>query len=207
VGIAHQSSAPFNPAATMSDYRRYFIPGGTYFFTIVTNHRRPLFSSNYNVQRLRSALATVKSELPFDINAAVVLPDHMHFLWALPPGNDKYPKGIGLMKVEFTRSLHDTSSLRRTTNRSRAKHRESDVWQRRFWEHTIRDEHDFDRHFDYIHYNPLKHGLVRCPHAWKATSFHHWVQKGVCDQIWGCNCIGRYSAPLDFSNIEHTVGE
>jgi putative transposase len=191
----------------MPDYRRYFIPGGTYFFTIVTNHRRPLFSSPTNVQRLRTALATVKSELPFEINAAVVLPDHMHFLWSLPPGDDRYSKRIGRMKVEVTRSLRDASVLRRITTRSRTKHRESDVWQRRFWEHAIRDEHDFDRHFDYIHYNPVKHGLVTCPHVWNATSFQYWAQKGVYEPYWGCNCMGRYSAPQDFSDIADTVGE
>jgi putative transposase len=95
----------------------------------------------------------------------------------------------------------------RSLSRSRQKHRESDVWQRRFWEHTIRDEHDFERHFDYIHYNPVKHGLVRCPHAWKASSFHFWVKRGVCDQFWGCNCSGRSSPLLDFSELEDTVGE
>jgi putative transposase len=191
----------------MSDYRRYFVPGATYFFTIVAHRRRPLFSSAQNVQRLRDAMTTVKNELPFYINAAVILPEHMHFLWTLPSGDDGYSKRIGRMKVEFTRSIQSNSRLRHGSTRSREKHRESDVWQRRFWEHTIRDERDFDRHFDYIHFNPVKHGLVSCPHFWTATSFHHWVEKGVYDQYWGCSCDGRRFAALDFSDIENTVGE
>jgi putative transposase len=98
VGIAHH----FLYGDVMSDYRRYFVPGGTYFFTIVTHHRRKIFSTADNIQRLREAIRVVKSELPFDINAAVVLPEHMHFLWTLPPGDDRYSKRIGRMKVEFT---------------------------------------------------------------------------------------------------------
>jgi putative transposase len=191
----------------MSDYRRYFVPGATYFFTIVTNRRRKLFLTPQSIQRLRDAVRTVKDELPFDINAAVVLPDHMHFLWTLPPGDDGYSKRIGRIKVEFTRAISSTSQLRRSVSKSRERHRESDVWQRRFWEHTIRDEHDFERHFDYIHYNPVKHGLVTCPHAWKASSFHRWVTKGVYDLKWGCNCSGRFSPEMDFSDIQDTVGE
>jgi putative transposase len=172
VGIAHH----FLYRYVMSDYRRYFVPGGTYFFTIVTHRRRRLFSTEENIERLRNAVCAVKHELPFDINAAVVLHDHIHFLWRLPPGDDRYSKRIGRMKVEFTRAISTTYRLRRGASQSREKHRESDVWQRRFWEHMIRDEHDFERHFDYIHYNAVKHGLATCPHAWRASSFHHWVK-------------------------------
>lgn len=191
----------------MSDYRRYFVAGGTYFFTIVTYQRRSLFADSQNVQRLRAALSTIKVEMPFDINAAVVLPDHVHFLWTLPPGDKNYSKRLGRMKVEFTRSLRGAGALPLTVSVSRKKHHESDVWQRRFWEHTIEDEHDFDRHFDYIHYNPVKHGLAKCPHEWEATSFHYWVKKGVCDRHWGCNCGERRCPVMDFSDIGDTVGE
>jgi putative transposase len=191
----------------MSDYRRYFVPGATYFFTIVTYKRRPLFADAVNIQRLRDSISIAKNELPFEINAAVVLPDHMHFIWSIPHGDDNYSKRIGRMKVEFTRMYHGRAELPRNVSRSRRKRHESDVWQRRFWEHTIEDEHDFDRHFDYIHYNPVKHELVSCPHAWTPTTFHHWVAKGVYDQFWGCNCNGRRAPLLDFSDIEDSVGE
>jgi len=193
----------------MSDYRRYFVPGGTYFFTIVTYKRQHLFASGANVQRLRRVIATVKKDVPFKINAAIILPDHMHFLWTLPPGDDQYSKRIGCMKVGFTNSLHGENVRLIRSSSSRTKHRESDVWQRRFWEHTIRDEEDFDRHFDYIHYNPVKHGLVSCPHAWEASSFHHWVVAGVYDRSWGCNCGDRRrtAKEFDFADIEDSVGE
>lgn len=191
----------------MSDYRRYFVAGATYFFTIVTYQRQRLFADSSNVQLLRQALAATKKELPFDINAAVVLPDHVHFLWTLPPGDVAYPKRIGRMKVAFTHALHGIAQLPGDVSPSRRKHHESNVWHRRFWEHVIRDEHDFDRHFDYVHYNPVKHGLVTCPHVWKASSFHYWVAKGVYDVGWGCNCVRRQSALMDFSDIANTVGE
>lgn len=201
VGNAHPTEEP------MSDYRRWYVPGGTYFFTIVTYHRRRLFDDEANVERLRAAVATVLKEQPFEIVAAVILPDHLHFLWTLPPGDDDYSKRIGRMKVEFTKSLNGISMPRMATSESRQKHRESDVWQRRAWEHVVRDEHDFDRHFDYIHYNPVKHGYVSCPHLWPYSSFRKWVDRGVYDQRWACQCEGRSPLPLDFTDIADTVGE
>jgi putative transposase len=191
----------------MSDYRRYFVAGATYFFTILTYKRHPIFANDANVQRLREALVSVKSELPFEINAAVVLPDHAHFLWTLPQRDDAYSKRIGKMKVAFTRSLRGAGMLPKYVSRSRRDRHESDVWHRRFWEHLIRDQHDFDRHIDYVHYNPVKHGLVSCPHAWKASSFHYWVTRGVYEATWGCNCGQRKYPEMDFSDIENTVGE
>lgn len=176
----------------MSDYRRFFVPGGTYFFTIVSNYRRPLFTDERNVQLLREAIADVKRELPFTINAAVVLPDHLHFIWSLPPRDDGYSKRIGLMKVRFTKSLRQNGrSPQEPTSKSRQKHRESDIWQRRFWEHTIEDEEAFDSFFDYIHFNPVRHGLVSCPHRWVASSFHFWVNREIYAPLWGCCCENR----------------
>ena len=191
----------------MSDFRRYFVAGGTYFFTIVTYCRRPILASDERITLLRRAIATVKRELPFDINAAVILPDHIHFLLTMPPGDDNYSKRIGRIKVEFTRAFRNTIKSPRQVSISRKRRNESDVWQRRFWEHLIRDDGDFDRHFDYIHYNPVKHGRVKCPHAWTATSFHHWVKRGVYDQGWACNCGARRIKSLDFSDIETSIRE
>jgi len=191
----------------MSDYRRYNVAGATYFFTIVTHGRRSIFANEGNVQRLREAIAAVRKELPFEFNAAVVLPDHLHFLWTLPVNDYAYSKRIGRMKVHFTQDYHGIAQLPGNVSLSRRKRRESDVWQRRFWEHLIRDEHDFERHFDYIHYNPVKHGLATCPHGWEASRFHRWVERGVCDRYWGCNCDGRQFPAIDFVDIADTVGE
>ena len=112
-----------------------------------------------------------KGKMPFDIRAAVVLPDHMHFIWTLPRGDKDYSKRLGLMKVKVTRSLNGVGNLPEHVSPSRRKHRESDVWQRRFWEHTIDDEDEFERFFDYVHYNPVKHGHTSCPHLWPYSSF------------------------------------
>ena len=156
----------------MSDYRRFFVPGGTYFFTLVAYQRRPRFAQPSDVQRLRDAVAFVQREQPFRFLAAVILPDHMHFIWTLPPGDSDYSRRIGRMKVHFTRSLSKvgnahptpTSAVRSEVgvSPSRRKHRDADVWQRRFWEHTIDEEGELHALLDYIHYNPVKHGVAAC---------------------------------------------
>lgn len=198
----------------MSDYRRYWVPGGTYFFTLVTHQRKPLFADPANIERLRQAATRVQHEQPFDFVAAVVLPDHMHFLWSLPPGDCNYAKRIGRLKVFFTQSLRETMQIatgrqdpsRYLTNNSRQKHRESDVWQRRFWEHTLDDEEELPNYLDYIHYNPVKHRLASCPHVWPASSFNRWVSQGLYDTQWGCSCQGR-DGTVSLPNIDDTMGE
>jgi len=189
------------------DYRRYFVPGGTYFLTVATYRRRPLLTDPNNLRRLRQAIREVKRDQPFEVLAAVVLPDHLHFVWSLPAGDDQYPKRIGRMKVLFTRSYRGQGVEPRAVSASRRKHRESDVWQRRFWEHTIRDEHECGRCLDYVHYNLVKHGLATCPHLWKASSFHRWVERTLYEPHWGCCCAGQEPAELDFSGIEGRAGE
>jgi putative transposase len=190
----------------MPDYRRYRVPGETYFFTLVTHERNPLFADSANVKRLREAVAIVQREQPFDFFAAVVLPDHMHFLWKLPPGDCNYSKRIGRLKVLFTRALHEEGHVDPETSASRKKHRESNAWQRRFWEHTLDDEQELSGYLDYIHYNPVKHGWASCPHAWKASSFHRWVSRGLYDIDWGCSCHGREGV-VALPNFESSIGE
>jgi putative transposase len=170
----------------MPEYRRAYIPGSTVFLTLVTYQRRPLFTSENAIAHLRHALHTVLLETPFQFVAGVVLPDHLHFLWTLPANDSNYSRRIGRMKVLVTQALRGKRTLPTTVSLSRQKHRESDVWQRRFWEHTIQDEADFQKHFDYLHYNPVNHGLVNCPHEWEISSFHHWVSWGVYEETWGC---------------------
>lgn len=173
----------------MPNYRRFYVPGGTYFFTIVTYQRQRIFANPEHISRLRKAVAIVKSEMPFTIIGAVILPDHLHFIWQLPQGDTAYSKRIGKMKVLFTQSLSQLEISKQENSLSRIKHRESNIWQRRFWEHTIRDEKDFNNHLNYIHYNPVKHHLVSCPHLWQYSSFHSWVKRKVLTNDWGCVCI------------------
>lgn len=194
----------------MPEYRRAHPSGGTLFLTIVTYERVPLFADPENVARLRRALTAVGHEWPFQTPAAVVLPDHVHFLWTLPAGDAGYSKRVGRLKTVFTKSLRSDGGPRtpsRTTSPSRQKHHEADVWQRRFWEHTIRDEDDLERHLHYIHCNPVKHGLVACPHLWPYSSFHRWVRSGSYAAAWACCCDGRRPPALDFTQIEQLAGE
>ncbi|WP_293099165.1 hypothetical protein [Moorena sp. SIO3I6] len=114
---------------------------------------------------------------------------------------------VSRFKVLFTRSLRGKRSFSVDVSASRRKHRESNVWQRRFWEHTIRNDHDLHRHIDYIHYNPVKHGLVSCPHLWEYSSFHKWVERGKYRPDWGC-CCGRNLPQIQaFSDLEDFAGE
>lgn len=191
----------------MPQYRRMRIPGGTYFLTLVTYQRQPLFADEENVAKLRRAIATIKQEKPFNIIGAVVLPDHLHFIWTLPPNDANYSWRVSRLKVLFTRSLNNYQSLPQKISYSRQKHREKNVWQRRFWEHTIRDETDLAHHLDYIHYNPVKHRLVSCPHLWQYSSFHRSVAAGLYTLDWGCSCGGKQPPHLDFKLIEDRVGE
>jgi putative transposase len=191
----------------MSQYRRIFVPGGTIFLTLVTYQRTPFFAEVENIIRLRVAVAKTIAEQPFKIIAAVVLPEHIHFLWTLPTDDSRYSQRVSRLKVLFTRSLRGRRALPETVSASRRKHRESDVWQRRFWEHTIRDEQDLQRHLDYIHFNPVKHGLVPCPHLWEFSSFHRWVEQGKYAKNWGCVCEGRQPVIPDFGAMTGLMGE
>ena len=172
----------------MPNYRRVYIPGGTYFFTIVTYCRRPLFINPDNIHLLRTAVARVQRKQPFKIIAAVILPDHIHFIWQLPPDDSNYSQRISRLKVLFTRAYKAKNPSNLEISISRHRHRESDIWQRRFWEHLIRNEADLQQHLDYIHYNPVKHGLVSCPHLWEYSSFSRWVDRGRYTLDWGCTC-------------------
>jgi putative transposase len=172
----------------MPNYRRVYVPGGTYFLTLVTYCRRPLFKEPSNINTLRSAIAKVKAQKPFEIIAAVILPDHLHFIWQLPSDDSDYSQRISRLKVLFTRSFKTNQSSSWEISASRLKHRESDVWQRRFWEHLIKDERDLQQHLDYVHYNPVKHGLVSCPHLWEYSSFSKWVRNDRYTPDWCCVC-------------------
>ncbi len=165
------------------DYRRVYVPGGTYFFTVVTYNRRPILSTPEAVEKLRKAFRYTMDRFPFAIVASVILPDHMHFIWALPPQFRDYSTCWRLIKSHFTRNWQPrgvTSVLA-----SRQKKGEADVWQRRFWEHMIRDDADLSNHVEYIHYNPVKHGLASSPAEWEYSSFMKFVEEGLYAVNWG----------------------
>jgi putative transposase len=163
------------------EYRRLFIPGGTYFFTQVTYCRRPILSTPEAVELLRSAFRYTIERYPFTIIASVILPDHLHIIWNLPPESSDYSTRWRLVKSQFSRHWHQAASQ----STSRQRHGEVDIWQRRFWEHLIRDETDLSNHVDYIHYNPVKHGLVSSPAEWKYSSFLKFVQDKLYPLDWG----------------------
>ena len=159
----------------MSQYRRTRIPGGTYFFTVVTFERRPFFADPTNVAHLREAFRTVKAARPFEMEAVVILPDHLHCLWRLPAGDDDFSGRWREIKKAASRRIAADANPRG----------ERSVWQRRFWEHALRDEADWRAHIDYIHYNPVKHGLAGRPADWPLSSFAQSVSKGWYEPAWG----------------------
>jgi putative transposase len=169
-------------------YRRVNIAGGAYFFTLVTERRRPLFRERAAVALFLDAVESIRSRHPFQVDAYVVLPDHLHALWTLPEGDAKFSTRWRLIKEAFTRAYMkaheapDRSESRRTKG-------EQGVWQRRFWEHVIRDDADFAAHLDYIHFNPVHHGLAAAPCDWPYSSFRTWMERGVYDATWGTDTI------------------
>ena len=135
----------------MPEYRRWFIPGSTYFFTVVTHERLPILTSELGRHCLRRAFVEVRARRPFDLFAIVVLPDHVHTVWILPQGDADYSLRWSQIKEQFTRLYLDEGGKEGPSTDSRARHRERAVWQRRFWEHTCRDEDDLVRCTDYLH--------------------------------------------------------
>ena len=164
----------------MRTYIRSRQAGGWYFFTVNLAERHNNDLLVRNVTSLRAAFRQVRSDHPFEIDALVVLPDHLHCLWRLPPGDDEYPKRWRLIKACFSRSIEGGEGI----SPSRARKGERGIWQRRYWEHAIRDEEDYRRHMDHIHYNPVKHGYVHGVREWPYSSFHRWVGRGDYPADW-----------------------
>lgn len=188
----------------MPNWRRAYVPGGTFFFTLVTDGRAKILRDPPGRPLLGSMLRRCQLRWPFTINAIVLLPEHLHAIWSLPAGDTAYPRRWAWIKSQFTRAWLELGGPERRVTAGRRRDRRRGVWQPKYWEHTIEDEDDFEQHFDYIHYNPVKHGHVRCPRDWPWSSFHRWVTAGVYEHNWAC---GGSKAKLDFSDIEDTVGE
>ena len=173
----------------MPDYRRNRVPRGTYFFTINLRDRRSDLLV-VEIAALRDAVRTELARRPFHIDAWVVLPDHMHCQWTLPEGDADFSGRMREIKAGFTRRI--ARQPERTIGTLRQ--RESGIWQRRFWEHTIRDERDYTAHMDYIHFNPVKHGLVKQARAWEYSSFRRCVAAGLYPLEWGGTGVMRFMA-------------
>jgi putative transposase len=171
-------------AEGMSDYRRVFVPGGTFFFTVVTDRRTRLFSDGAARTILGNVIRRCQGRFPVTIPAIVLLPDHLHTLWTLPLGDFDYSLRWGWIKKEFTKAWLAGGGSERPLSSAQQRERRHSIWQRRFWEHTIRDEDDLAAHFDYIHYNPVKHGHVASPRDWPWSSFHRWVRAGHYSFDW-----------------------
>ena len=171
----------------MPEYRRVKLKGSTYFFTLVTYQRQRIFSSPEPISLLTDSINRIKTYHPFIIEAYCILPDHIHFIWTLPEDDNNYSMRISQIKRRFTNEYSKRFEISIEKNESRQKRKESTIWQRRFWEHWIRDENDLNRHIDYIHYNPVKHGLVNSVKEWKHSSFFDFVEMGYYDPDWGEN--------------------
>ena len=182
----------------MSNYRRERLAGGVFFFTLVTAGRRPILTMDVARRCLRDAISEVRGKSPFGVEAWVLLPDHLHCIWTLPGGDVDFSKRWGLIKTGFSKRAKGMLEDASLESVSRRKHRESTIWQRRFWEHRIRNEEDYRRHMDYIHFNPVKHGLVECVRDWSYSTFHRYVQAGIYPVSWGSESV---------TNVDGEFGE
>lgn len=158
----------------MPNYRRLRQQGGTYFFTQVTGDRFPWLDGEIGRKALRNAIDSVRINHPFEVQGIVLLPDHIHCIWTLPQGEDDFPTRWRLLKTYVTNQL-------------KGRYPKDSIWQKRYWEHLIRDETDLENHLNYIHYNPVKHGLCKAPKDWAYSSFHRFVSQGIYPQDWGAN--------------------
>lgn len=176
----------------MSNYRRANIRGGTYFFTIITLRRMPILTEIPVRMALRDAITQTRLSHPFTIDAWILLPDHLHCILTLPPGDANFSVRWSMIKRLVSQRCGEEYSAADLSN-SRTKRKETGVWQRRFWEHQIRDENDFARHVDYIHWNPVKHGLVARVIDWPYSTFHRYVTIGAYLANWGLSEATEFS--------------
>ena len=164
----------------MVQYRRSHVAGGTFFFTVNLRDRRRALLINH-IDALRNIVRDVKAKLPFTIDAMVVLPDHWHAVWTLPPDDLAYSQRIRLIKAGFTKHL-----LREGVPIEKDASGEYKLWQKRFWEHTVHNDRDFETHVNYVHINPVKHGHVMRAVDWPHSTFHRYIEHGMLTPSWAC---------------------
>ena len=174
----------------MPNYRRSG-DGCLFFFTCVTHDRRPLFAAPAARRMLGEAMEATRAARPWVTEGIVLLPDHLHTLWQLPDGDADYSSRIGAMKKRFTRAYLAAGGAEAEVSASQRRQRCRGVWQKRFWEHRVRDAKDFRMHLDYIHANPVRHGLASRPGDWPASSFRRYVKLGWYEPDW----CGRVELP------------
>jgi putative transposase len=165
-------------------YRRIYNAGGSYFFTVNIAERSKRLLIEH-IDLLREVIKGVKQKHPFYIDAIVILPDHLHTIWTLPTDDSDYATHWMLIKSGFSRQLPRIERR----NQSRIDKRERGVWQRRYWEHCIKDDADYANHVDYIHYNPVKHGYVVRSTDWQYSSIHRYIRHGILPATWGSKVI------------------
>lgn len=170
----------------MTSYRRNFVSGGSYFFTANLADRRSRLLTD-NIALLRAVFRDVRARHPFAIEAIVVLPDHLHAIWTLPEGDANFSTRWRLIKSAFSRALPHGERV----SPSRRGKGERGMWQRRYWEHTLRDADDFQRHADYIHFNLVKHQHVGRVKDWPYSSFHRMVRLGIYPEDWAGDAWGE----------------
>ncbi|SES76676.1 putative transposase [Nitrosomonas marina] len=164
----------------MSNYRRLWYPGGAYFFTVNLLKRQGNDLLTRHIGLLRASVATVRKAHPFVIHGWVVLPDHLHCVIELPSNDMNFSTRWRLIKMGFSKGLPQEE----IRNASRTRRGERGIWQRRYWEHLIRNQRDFNAHMDYVHINPVKHGLVKYVADWPHSTFHKLVENGVYPPNW-----------------------
>ena len=175
-------------------YRRSSAKGAVFFFTVVTHKRRRFLCDEVNVALIRGAFQEVHQKHPFTVDAFVLLPDHLHCVWTLPEGDNDFSMRWRQIKAWFTKGCRDEFKEKQTA--TQLERGEQTVWQRRYWEHQIRNDNDFIKHVEYIHYNPVKHGLVRSPLAWPHSTFHRYVRQGIYPKDWGADEELRFESTV-----------
>ena len=183
----------------MPNYRRNYV-GEHFFFTLVTRQRIRVFHRARWRRRLSEAIEQTQRERPWDMTGIVLLPDHLHMLWRMPRGDTDYSGRISVLKRRFTQAYLAGGGREAPVSTAQRAKRFRGVWQRKFWEHTIRDARDFRMHLDYIHLNPVKHGLAETPRDWAWSSFHRYVEQGMYEPDW----CGRVDLP---GSVEYVWGE
>jgi putative transposase len=163
----------------MPQYRRVKIEGSMFFFTVILADRSSRLLLD-QIDHLRQVYRSVQLGRPFETVAICILPDHIHAIWALPENDADFSTRWNLIKGGFSRGVGP-----RSRSPSKVRKREKGVWQRRYWEHAIRNDTDLERHVDYVHFNPVKHGHVSCVGDWPHSSFHRYVERGLLTPDWG----------------------
>ena len=177
----------------MTNHRRCYVPGGSYFFTVVTERRVSILANDAARDLLSTAIRACQQPWPFSVDARLLLPDHLHAIWTLPPGDcDHSKRGVSSKNTLLNTGWLAVNGAEQPVSSSKQGQRRRGVWQRRFWEYAIRDERDYAQHLDYLPYNPVKHGLVTSVVDWPYSSFHRYVSEGLYPSHWGAERDVRF---------------